>query len=178
MDLDLRIINCCRGINEFIQKKNFMKKRIISFLIISSLIFAFVIFYKGLNKSSFYQPKSEIEEIPKFFKKDKYYLLNIWASWCVPCRDEHPILISLSENKNLDILGLNYKDKISNAEKFLDELGNPYKEILLDQDGTIAIEWGAFGVPETFLIYQNRIVKKYIGPLNQNSFEEIEQTIK
>ena len=171
-----------------------MKKRIISFLIISSLIFAFVIFYKGLNKLSFYQPKSEIEEIPKFFaksfyskekidsqkffKKDKYYLLNIWASWCVPCRDEHPILISLSENKNLDIIGLNYKDKISNAEKFLDELGNPYKKILLDQDGTRAIEWGAFGVPETFLIYQNRIVKKYIGPLNQNSFEEIEQTIK
>ena len=94
----------------------------------------------------------------------------------MPCRDEHPILISLSENKNLDIIGLNYKDKISNAEKFLNELGNPYKEILLDQDGTRAIEWGAFGVPETFLIYQNRIVKKYIGPLNQNSFEEIEQT--
>jgi cytochrome c biogenesis protein CcmG/thiol:disulfide interchange protein DsbE len=61
-------------------------------------------------------------------------------------------------------IGLNYKDKISNAEKFLDELGNPYKEILLDQDGTIAIEWGAFGVPETFLIYQNRIVKKYHWP--------------
>src|SRR5210317_1262821 len=143
-----------------------MKKRIISFLIISSLIFAFIIFYKGLNKSSFYQPKSEIEEIPKFFAKTFYTKEDI---------DSQKFF---KKNKNLDIIGLNYKDKFSNAEKFLNELGNPYKEILLDQDGTRAIEWGAFGVPETFLIYQNRIVKKYIGPLNQNSFEEIEQKIR
>ena len=171
-----------------------MRNRIIYSLVIIFFLFVFVIFYKGLNNSNLYTPKANIKSIPEFtseiflkkktinslniFNKKKFYLLNIWASWCVPCRDEHPILISLSENKNLDIIGLNYKDKISNAEKFLDKLGNPYKEILLDQDGTIAIEWGAFGVPETFLIYQNRIVKKFIGPLNQNSFEEIERTIK
>ena len=171
-----------------------MKKRIISFLIISCLIFAFVIFYKGLNKSSFYEPKSEIKEIPQFFarsfysnkdidskeffKEDKYYLFNIWASWCVPCRDEHSILVELSKNKKLEIVGLNYKDKVTNAEKFLNELENPYKKILLDRDGTIAIEWGAFGVPETFLIHKNRIVAKFIGPLNQNSYEEIQQIIR
>ena len=63
-------------------------------------------------------------------------------------------------------------------KKFLDDLGNPYKKILIDQDGTIAIEWGAFGVPETFLIYKNEIVKKFIGPLNQNSLFEIEKTIE
>ena len=171
-----------------------MKKIIISFLIISSLIFIFIIFYKGLNRSNFYKPKSEIKDIPQFFatsfysKKqiesknifnaEKYYILNIWASWCVPCRDEHPILFDLSKNEKLEIIGLNYKDKVSNAENFLEELGNPYKQILLDRDGTKAIEWGAFGVPETFLIYKKKVIKKFIGPLNQKSIEEIEQLIK
>ena len=171
-----------------------MKKRAISSLIIISLIFVFVIFYKSLNKSNLYKPTSNIKNIPQFlatsfhskeeinskkiFKENKYYLFNIWASWCVPCRDEHPILFNLSKNEQLEIIGLNYKDKLINAQKFLNELGDPYKIILLDQDGTRAIEWGAFGVPETFLIYQNRIVKRFIGPLDQNSLVEIEQIIK
>jgi len=171
-----------------------MKRRIISLLVVFSLIFIFIVFYKGLNKSNFYKPKSEISKIPKFFAKnfysdeeidskkifdeEKYYLFNIWASWCVPCKDEHPILSKLSKNQQLDIIGLNYKDKVTNAKKFLDELGDPYEKILLDQDGTISIEWGAIGVPETFLIYQNRIIKKFIGPLNENSIIEIQQIIK
>jgi len=171
-----------------------MKKRMISFLIISSLIFAFIIFYKGLNKSSFYNPKSEIEmksqfftnsfyskeeiDSKKIFDKDKFYLFNIWASWCVPCRDEHTILVDLSKNDNVLMIGLNYKDKFNNAEKFLNELGNPYNIILLDRDGKVAIEWGAFGVPESFLIRNNRIVKRFIGPLNKNLLLEIEELIK
>ena len=171
-----------------------MKKRLISFLIVILFIFVFVVFYKGLNKTSNYKPKSEIKDVPEFisvsffskeeidskkiFNENKYYLLNIWASWCVPCRDEHPILINLSKDDNLEIIGLNYKDNLRNAKKFLDELRNPYKEILIDQDGIIAIEWGAFGVPETFLVYENKIIKKFIGPLNQNSFLEIKQSIK
>ncbi len=171
-----------------------MKKRLISFLIVILFIFVFVVFYKGLNKTSNYKPKSEIKDVPEFisvsffskeeidskkiFNENKYYLLNIWASWCVPCRDEHPILINLSKDDNLEIIGLNYKDNLRNAKKFLDELRNPYKEILIDQDGIIAIEWGAFGVPETFLVYENKIIKKFIGPLNQNSFLEIKQLIK
>ncbi len=171
-----------------------MKRKIISFFSIIFVIFAFVIFYKSLNKSSVYKPKIANEKIPQFlttsfyskekidsknvFNENKYYLFNIWASWCVPCRDEHSILVNLSNNKKLDIIGLNYKDKLVNAEKFLNELGNPYKKILLDKDGTTAIEWGAFGVPETFLIYQDKIIKKFIGPLNKNSLIEIEKIIK
>ena len=73
---------------------------------------------------------------------------------------------------------MNYKDKESNAKNFLHELGDPYEQILLDQDGTNAIEWGAIGVPETFLIYKNKVIKKFIGPLNQKSIEEIKQIIK
>tara|TARA_B100001063_G_scaffold201059_1_gene194354 strand:+ start:1842 stop:2360 length:519 start_codon:yes stop_codon:yes gene_type:complete len=172
-----------------------MKNRIIPLLIIISLIFLFVVFYKGLNKSSLYAPNNGIKkDVPIFsastffdkkeisskniFDKDKFYLMNIWASWCVPCRDEHSLLLSLSHNKKIEIIGLNYKDNSKNAKKFLEELGNPYKMILLDKDGTKSIEWGAFGVPETFLIYKNKILKKFVGPLNTESLKTIERILK
>ena len=172
-----------------------MKNKIFPFLVVIFSIFLFVIFYKGLNKSSLYKPNNEIEkDIPVFsaltffdkkeisskniFDKDKFYLLNVWASWCVPCRDEHPLLINLGQNKKLEIIGLNYKDNSKNAKKFLEEMGNPYKIILLDKDGTKSIEWGAFGVPETFFIYKNKILKKFVGPLNKDSVEIIEKYLK
>ena len=171
-----------------------MKNRIIIFIFIISLIFTFVIFYKSLNKSISYKPKSKLNEIPEFsaktlfenkevaskkiFNQNKFYLLNIWASWCLPCRDEHPFIMSLKENEKLEIIGLNYKDKQKNAKSFINNYGNPYSKILLDKDGTKAIEWGAYGVPETFLIFENQIIKKYIGPLNSESISEIKSFIK
>ena len=85
---------------------------------------------------------------------------------------------NLSKNKKVEIIGLNYKDNFNNAEKFIDELGNPYSLILLDRDGTKAIEWGAFGIPETFLIYENKIIKRYIGPLNSKLVDEIKRYIE
>ena len=84
----------------------------------------------------------------------------------------------LHEEKLIDIIGLNYKDNHLKAKKFLDDLKSPYKIILKDLDGTIAIEWGAYGVPETFLIHNKKIVKKIIGPLNENSILEIKEIIK
>ena len=171
-----------------------MKNKFFYFFIFVLLILIFSIFYKSLNKSNLYEPKSEINKIPEFvttnffdkekinskniFDPDKYYLLNIWASWCVPCRKEHPFLLELSANNEIELIGLNYKDKYNNAKNFLNELGNPYSKILIDGDGTIAIEWGAFGVPETFIIYQNKIIKKFIGPLNMDSLEKIKNIIK
>tara|TARA_Y100000766_G_C18687344_1_gene497717 strand:- start:183 stop:698 length:516 start_codon:yes stop_codon:yes gene_type:complete len=171
-----------------------MKNRIFFSLVAVLIIFIFVVFYRGLNKSSFYEPKSKIKNIPEFsaitffqkqeinskniFDKDKFYLVNIWASWCIPCRDEHSFLLNLSKNDKMEIIGLNYKDSLKNAEKFLDELGNPYKKILIDKDGTKAIEWGAFGVPETFLVFENKIIKRFIGPLNIKSVKEIKKTIQ
>tara|TARA_A100001011_G_C14242665_1_gene813967 strand:- start:281 stop:640 length:360 start_codon:yes stop_codon:yes gene_type:complete len=114
----------------------------------------------------------------EIFKDDKFYLMNIWSSWCIPCRDEHPFLLNLKSQKNLEIIGLNYKDNNENAKKFLKELNSPYKVILSDKDGLIAIEWGAYGVPETFIIYNKKIIKKYIGPLNSNSLLEIIKIIE
>ena len=86
--------------------------------------------------------------------------------------------MDLAKNKNIKIFGLNYKDKRSNAEIFLNELGNPYEQIIFDVEGVNAIELGAYGVPETFLIFKNKIIKKYIGPLNQDSIEQIKLLIK
>jgi len=171
-----------------------MKIRIFYFLIVIFFIFVFVIFYKGLNNSNLYTPNTSIKSIPEFtsdtlikkkslnskdiFIKNNFYLLNIWASWCVPCRDEHPLLMNLTKNQKIEVIGLNYKDNMSNAEKFINELGNPYSTIFLDKDGTKSIEWGAFGVPETFLIYENKIIKRYIGPLNSKLVDEIKNYIK
>jgi cytochrome c biogenesis protein CcmG, thiol:disulfide interchange protein DsbE len=171
-----------------------MRNKIVYFLLVIFFIFVFVIFYRGLNNSSLYKPNAKIKSIPKLtydtlsnkkslnskniFNKDKFYLINIWASWCIPCRDEHPLLLNLKKSQKIEIIGLNYKDNLNNAEKFIDELGNPYTVILLDRDGTKSIEWGAFGIPETFLIYENKIIKRYIGPLNLKLIKEIENYIK
>lgn len=165
-----------------------------SFLLIAIFIFVFIILYKGLNNSSLFVPTKSLKEIPEFkvktffknetinskdiFKKKNFYLLNIWSSWCVPCKEEHKFLMDLKRNNNIEIIGLNYKDNFINAEKFIIEMGNPYTTILLDRDGTKAIEWGAYGVPENFLIYGNKIIKRYIGPLNSELNKEIENFIK
>jgi cytochrome c biogenesis protein CcmG/thiol:disulfide interchange protein DsbE len=81
--------------------------------------------------------------------------------------------MNLSKNKNIELVGINYKDTKINAKNFLTELGNPYKEIIFDDKGIIAIEWGAYGVPESYLIKDGIIIKKYIGPLNRKLFNEI-----
>ncbi|WP_162653688.1 DsbE family thiol:disulfide interchange protein [Lentilitoribacter sp. Alg239-R112] len=103
----------------------------------------------------------------------KLTLVNVWASWCVPCRQEHPFLLELSKDKRVQIVGLNYKDKNENALKFLNELGNPYTAIGVDPNGAAAIDWGVYGVPETFLISPSGIILyKHIGPIDARGFEE------
>jgi len=171
-----------------------MKNKILFFSFIIFFVFIFFIFYKGLDNSNIYKPKNIIEDIPDFkvktffqkknlstkdiFDENEFYLFNIWASWCVPCKDEHQFLMNLSKNDKIKIIGLNYKDNFYSAEKFINSLGNPYSEILLDKDGTIAIEWGAFGVPETFLIRNNKIIKRHIGPIDLEFIENIKDFIK
>tara|TARA_B110001450_G_C17441850_1_gene408287 strand:+ start:80 stop:601 length:522 start_codon:yes stop_codon:yes gene_type:complete len=173
-----------------------MKNKFRLFIIIIFLIFCFGIFYKGLDKSNTYAPKIkdkknitifEAKDLnsgvylnsEEIFKEDTFYIVNIWASWCVPCRKEHSLLMELSKNQSVKLIGLNYKDNIKNAKIFINELGNPYSQILIDDDGTLSVEFGAYGVPETFLINKNKkIIGKFIGPLNQETFEEIQSIIK
>ena len=169
-----------------------MKFKIYPALLTIFFIIIFFVFYKGLQNSNIYTPSADLKKnIPSFkakifltnekisseqiFHSDKFYLVNIWASWCVPCKDEHAFLMNLSKQKNIKIIGINYKDKNKNAINFLKELSSPYQTVLLDMDGTLAIEWGAYGVPETFLIYNKKIIKKFIGPLNQDSLFELKK---
>ena len=173
-----------------------MKNKILIILIIFFFIFCFIVLFKGLNNSNIYIPKLKSEKLLINFKSKElfseieissdqlfidsdFYILNIWSSWCLPCRDEHKFLMQLSKNSSLMIVGLNYKDKPINAKKFLNEFGNPYSTILLDTDGTISIELGAYGVPETFLINdEKKIIKKIIGPINKQLINEINLMIK
>ena len=115
----------------------------------------------------------------KIFNGNNYYLMNIWASWCIPCRSEHSMLMSLSKKTDLNIIGLNYKDKKNNAVKFLDELGDPFSQNLIDPDGIISISLGAYGVPESILLNnKSKVIRKYIGPLTSDNISEIIKIIQ
>ena len=172
--------------------------RYIKFILVLTISFIiFVIFYLGLNKELKYYPKHFKKKIDtnivskdifsmqnislnNLLDKEGYTLLNIWASWCLPCRDEHVLLMELKDIKNLQIIGLNYKDKTINAKSFIKENGNPFDVILIDDDGSNSIILGAYGVPETYLIKNkdNIIVNKYIGILNLKNISEIKKKIK
>ena len=172
-----------------------MKNKFLLFSVSLIFLFIFTIFYRGLQDTNIYSPEAKLNiKIPSFsaelfysnkmvnsleiFDLNKYYLLNIWSSWCVPCRQEHPLLIDLAKNTSVRVFGINYKDNKEKAEKFLKELGNPYEKIIFDKNGIVAIEWVAYGVPESFLIYNGKIIKKYIGPLKKKSIREIKLLVK
>jgi cytochrome c biogenesis protein CcmG/thiol:disulfide interchange protein DsbE len=97
-------------------------------------------------------------------------VLNVWASWCVPCHDEAPLLVKLAEDKRIRVVGINYKDQPENARRFLGRYGNPYGANGADANGRASIEWGVYGVPETFIVGRDaRIAYKLIGPITPNN---------
>lgn len=103
----------------------------------------------------------------------RVYLLSVWASWCVACREEHPLLNELTSRKAVTIIGLNYKDKREDALRWLGALGNPYELSLSDQDGRLGIDLGVYGVPETFVIDKQGIIRyKQIGPMTPEVWEQ------
>tara|TARA_Y100001958_G_C21092725_1_gene445325 strand:- start:5 stop:529 length:525 start_codon:yes stop_codon:yes gene_type:complete len=166
-------------------KISFLK--IISFCLI---VFTIVVFFIALNFDKRYSTENIVGKKIDNFKikyllhdqtfenedlsKDKYHLINVWASWCLPCKKEHPILMKLKKEDNLNLIGINFKDNKKNANNFLKDLGNPYDTILSDTDGTSSISFGVFGVPETILINTKQIViKKFIGPLDIKDYKNI-----
>jgi cytochrome c biogenesis protein CcmG, thiol:disulfide interchange protein DsbE len=99
-------------------------------------------------------------------------VVNVWASWCVPCHDEAPLLMQLAQDSRLRLVGINYKDDADNARRFLGRYGNPFAAAGADQNGRAAIEWGVYGVPETFVIGRDaRIAYKLVGPITPENFE-------
>ena len=169
-------------------------QRIIKISFLITLFFIIGVFFIGLNRDVNYNTNSLIgKKISKInlehfedktfynendLKKNNYTLINFWASWCAPCRDEHPLLIRLSKEKNLKILGVNFKDKKKQADKFLNDLGNPYDLLAKDEQGKHSVVFGIYGIPESILINKDLIIlKKFVGPLSYEDFSSIIKTI-
>lgn len=145
-----------------------------------------LIFWKGLSGDPSAVPSALIgKPVPEFtlpaieglevpglatadLKKGGVTVVNIWASWCAPCRDEHPLLMQLEQSKDFRLVGIANKDEPENSRRFLGTLGNPFAAIGADRNGRVSIDWGAYGVPETFVVDGRGIIRfKYIGPLSE-----------
>mgnify|MGYP001159752061 FL=1 len=172
-----------------------MKNKILLISLILFICFCLVVLFKGLNNSNVYVPDTTNKILKEFkskslFSDDEissekilvnsdYYILNIWASWCGPCRKEHPKLMELSKNPSVKIIGINYRDNLKNAKNFVKKFGNPYSVIFVDTNGIISIELGAYGVPETIIVNKDKkIIKKFIGYLDDKSFKELNSILK
>ena len=178
---------------QFLEK---IKKSIFSLIILILLIISFFVFKFALQKEKIYTPKMTDNQIFTDFKVQflidekqinfnkvltgkNFYLINIWSSWCEPCKDESEYLLELKNNTPIMMIGINYKDKKKNALNFLKLYGDPFEQIFVDKQGLISINFGAYGVPETFLINNdNKVLKKYIGPLNDEDVYEIKKITK
>ncbi len=153
-------------------------------------VIIFILFLKVLNTDKVYQPNQMVnKKIPEIiledfnnknskidqniFSQKDFVLINIWASWCVPCLIEHPFLMSLKNKNKIDIIGINYKDETTNAQNFLKKYGNPYSRIGVDKKGEATIQLGAYGVPETYVLKKGLIIFKHIGPINEDIVNKI-----
>jgi cytochrome c biogenesis protein CcmG/thiol:disulfide interchange protein DsbE len=113
---------------------------------------------------------------PAIFK-GKVSIVNVWASWCVPCHDEAPLFTELAKDKRLQLVGINYKDAADNARRFLGRYGNPFSVVGVDGNGRAAIEWGVYGVPETFIVgREGTIVYKLVGPVTPDNINTVLKT--
>ena len=170
--------------------------RKINYIIISVIFsFIFIILYFSLDNDRIYNTKDlvgkkiSLVEINLFqsnetintkeFTNNEFTILNFWASWCAPCRTEHPNLVRLSKVKNLKLIGINFKDNKENAKSFLKENGNPFDILAEDKNGKNSVNFGVYGIPETILIDSElKILRKFIGPLNIKEVNEIRKLVK
>ena len=155
---------------------------IAAFLLIAAL------FYRGLSGNPSEIPSALIDKpVPQFdlpaveglaspgfsssdLAKGEITLVNVWGSWCVPCRSEHPLLAELAKRRDIRVFGINYKDEPENARRFLGSLGNPFAAVGADRTGRVAIDWGVYGVPETFIVDGAGIIRlKWIGELTEDA---------
>ena len=172
-------------------KKQILKLPFIIFIIILSIFFYLLLIDRNPSKIPFalinnYIPDFEANSLfksEKFYSSDKFgneiTLVNFFATWCKPCRDEHVYLQRFQNEKGLNIVGINYKDNPEKTKQWLQRLGNPYSNIAIDNKGKIAIDWGVYGIPETFVVSSKGIIKfRHVGPINKKIYNEINSLIK
>ncbi|MBL6857540.1 MAG: DsbE family thiol:disulfide interchange protein [Pelagibacteraceae bacterium] len=168
-----------------------MKINLLKIIIFSFVVFFISVFWMGLKKDNNYNTTDLTGNVISSFKlpsiyngdmisdealkQNQFTLINFFASWCAPCRLEHKYLIKFANhNKNIKVLGVNFKDKKKNVINFLNELGNPYDYVVEDRDGKASILFGIYGIPETILINKELIIiKKIVGPIDEKQFKEI-----
>lgn len=111
--------------------------------------------------------------------KGKVTVVNVWASWCAPCRQEHPLLVDLAKDPSIRLVGINQKDDPDNARRFLGSLGNPYAAVGADRNGRVSIDWGVYGVPETFIVGPDGMIRyKHIGPLTPENITAFRERLR
>ena len=173
-----------------------MKKKllIIPFLLFFSILLTF--FYLLIIERDPSEIPSNLldKSVPKFeteslLKKERFIsskefgkeimLVNFFATWCLPCRDEHIYIKRFSDEKGIRVIGINYKDSPDNAIEWLKNLGNPYSDIPIDKNGRIAIDWGVYGIPETFIVNSKGIIKyRHVGPVTKKIYKKINSLIE
>ena len=164
-----------------------MNRKLLIPLALFAILFAFLLAGLGLNPrevpspligkpapafalSRLHQPERTLGTTDL---KGQVWLLNVWASWCVSCRIEHPLLVELAKSKRVPIVGLNYKDKPDEGIAWLERFGNPYDVSVVDRDGRVGIDWGVYGVPETFVVDKAGVIRhKHIGPVDAAALEK------
>lgn len=167
-----------------------MSRRILPIVVIIAAVVLLSFFYKGLSLDPQKLPSALLDKpapsftLPQLHNpnlsfsteemKGKVWLLNVWASWCEACRSEHPLFMRLARQGDLPLYGLNYKDTRENAQQWLRELGDPYQVSISDLSGDVGIDFGVYGVPETFLIDKQGIIRyKHVGPVSRQDWKNI-----
>ncbi|MDH5257865.1 MAG: DsbE family thiol:disulfide interchange protein [Gammaproteobacteria bacterium] len=166
-----------------------MSRRVLPFTVIIGVVILLAFFYRGLQLDPKKLPSALLDKPAPMFNlpqlhdasktfgpaemKGKVWLLNVWASWCAACRSEHPLFMQLSRSGDFPIYGLNYKDKPAAGQQWLRELGDPYKVSISDLEGDVGIDFGVYGVPETFLIDKEGVIRyKHVGPISRQDWRE------
>ncbi len=168
-----------------------MKKNLLIFSYISFALIFITFFYLLIIERNPSEIPSNLlnKKVPKFEAKsllkeenfissnefgNEIILVNFFATWCKPCRDEHKYIRHISDKDKIKIIGINYKDNPNKAIKWLQNLGNPYSNVLLDKKGMIAIDWGVYGIPETFIVSSDKIIKyRHVGSITKKSYNKI-----
>tara|TARA_B110000438_G_scaffold99902_1_gene98830 strand:+ start:2863 stop:3465 length:603 start_codon:yes stop_codon:yes gene_type:complete len=179
-----------------LKKNNIMDKQLLKIPFILFAIILLIFFYLLIiDRNPSKIPSALLNsQVPEFetdslFKNEKFYsseefskeitLVNFFATWCKPCRDEHAYIQKFSNEKKIKIIGINYKDSPKKAIQWLKKLGNPYSNVAVDKNGKIAIDWGVYGIPETFVVDAKGIIKfRHVGPVTKNIYKKIYKLIE